>query len=251
MLALVAVQAAPAWQRHVLTPKGDRFDTPEPHPLAYFTQYAMLREETGDFCYLCSPEKRLAEAKKHLVPTEMKWVGILEGFEIYDLFYHFQCHGCVDWKAILVKTGTDRYREIYHVEPTQIDAHAGSSFLVSAGQEKLLVARYMVGGNKGMYSDDYYWFDRAGATWVDFSDIRKAAEAALPEGKNLWGGGDGNGPRTLASSMFKFWVQDRGDWLCCSRGAAIVKFKIDHGHVVITDAIFDPNGGPDYPGRKQ
>jgi len=247
LMAFPAIGSAGAWQRHVMTAKDDRFDTPQSHPLAYFTQCPMLREEDGDFCYLCSPEKRLAEAKKHSMPTELKLVGTIKGFAIYDLFVRFEAGGGLAWKSILVKTGKDRYREIYHCEPTQIDAYAGSSFLVSVGGEQLLGAVYMIGGNKGSYSDDYYWFDRGGAHWVDFSGVRKAARAVLPGGKTLWGGGDENGPRTMAKGMFKFRVQDSGDWLCCSPGAVIVKFRIDRGRVVITDATFDPRTEPDDP----
>ncbi len=152
---------------------------------------------------------------------------------------------------ILVKTGIDKYREIYHVEPTQVDAHAGSSFLVGVGQERLLGSRYMVGGNKGTYSDDYYWFDKGGATWVDFGPVQEAAKGALPEGKILSSGGDDNSPRNMALGMFRLRVQDRGDWLCCSRGAVIVKFKLDRGRVVITDASFDARWEPYDPTRKQ
>src|SRR5271157_2646044 len=119
LLSLLALQAGAAWQRHVGTPKGDWFDQPEPHPLAYFTEYPMLRNESGDFCSLCSPDKRLAEAKKQQVGSDLRLVGTLGGFEVYDLFYRFKCQGCVDSKSILVKTGPDEYREIYHREPTQ------------------------------------------------------------------------------------------------------------------------------------
>ena len=133
VLLSLAVDASAAWQRHVMTPKDDRFDTPPPRSLAYFTEYPMLRDKSGDFCYLCSPEKRLAEAKKEKIATEISLVGTLAGFQIYDLFYRFSCEGCVDWKLILVKTGQDQYREIYHVQPTQVDAHAAASFLVNVG----------------------------------------------------------------------------------------------------------------------
>jgi len=137
----------------------------------------------------------------------------LAGFEIYDLFDRFKCEGCVDWKSILVKKGKDQYREIYHVQPTQVDALAAAATLVSVGQDRLLRARYLVGGNQGMYSDDYYWFDENGPVLVDFGPIRKAANATLPKEYSLWGGGDDNGPRTLARSMFKFWVQEKSAWL--------------------------------------
>ena len=81
LVFLLAAGAGAAWQRQVLTAKQAWIDTPEPHPLAYFTQYPMLREQTGDFCYLCSPAKRLEEAKKHDVAVEITRVGSIAGFE--------------------------------------------------------------------------------------------------------------------------------------------------------------------------
>jgi hypothetical protein len=111
LLGLLAFQPGAAWQRQVMTPKAEWVDTPEPHSLAYFTQYPMLRDEGGGFCSLCTPDQRLAEAKKREIRTELHLVGTLQGFEVYDLFYRFECEGCVDWKSILVKTGPDLYRE--------------------------------------------------------------------------------------------------------------------------------------------
>ena len=88
-LCLLANLADAAWLRHVMTPKSEWFDTPAPHPLSYFTDYPMLRDASGDFCYLCTPEKKLAEAKKVKVKTDLTLVGKLAGFAIYDLYYHF------------------------------------------------------------------------------------------------------------------------------------------------------------------
>jgi hypothetical protein len=92
-----------------------------------------------------------------------------------------------------------------------------------------------------MYADDYYWFDKNGPVLVDFGPVRIAAKSALPDGKSLWGGGDDNGPRTMALSMFKFWVLNKGDWLCCGGGAVEVRFRLDHGRVIVTGTNYDPN----------
>ena len=66
LLGLSVMVADAAWQRHVMTPKDTSFDSPAPHPLAYFVEFPMLRDESGDFCYLCSPGKRLAEEKEKI-----------------------------------------------------------------------------------------------------------------------------------------------------------------------------------------
>jgi hypothetical protein len=230
------------WKRHVMTPKGGWFDTPAPHPLAHFTQYPALLDESGDFCYLCSPEKKLAEAKAAKEPkAEVKLVGTIRGLTIYDVFYHFQSEGAVDWKSILVRTAPKAYREIYHCEPTQVDARALPSIIVRVGTELLLNSRYIAGGNKGMYTDDYYWFGQTGPTLVDFAPIWDAARATLPQGVQLWRGGDGNSPETLPSMKFKLQVWNDNDALCCRPGIVEVAFKLDRGHMIVTEAHYNPN----------
>jgi len=156
------------WKRHVMTAKGDWFDAPPPHALAYFTDSPASLDESGDFCYLCTPEKRLAEAKAAKGPrAEVRLVGKIGTFSVYDVYYRFQSEGSVDWKSILVKTGANIFREIYHCQPTQVDARALPSVLIRIGNEVLLRARYLVGGNKGMVEDDYYSFKRNGPLRVD------------------------------------------------------------------------------------
>jgi hypothetical protein len=72
LVLLLALPLSAEWQRHVLTPKGERFDVPVPHTLSYFTQYPSLRDADDDFCYMCSPEKRLAIAKEQKERAEVR-----------------------------------------------------------------------------------------------------------------------------------------------------------------------------------
>jgi hypothetical protein len=101
LAGFLALPVCAAWHRHVMTPKEEWVDSPKPHSLAYFTEYPMLRNESGDFCYLCTPEKKLAEAKKIRVKTDLNLVGNLAGFAIYDLYYRFETVGSVDTKRSL------------------------------------------------------------------------------------------------------------------------------------------------------
>jgi hypothetical protein len=174
--------------------------------------------------------------------AEIHRVGTINGLSIYDVFYRFQTEGNPDWKSILVKTGANSYREIYHCEPTQIDASALPSTIVRLGKDALLNSRYLAGGNKGMYGDDYYWFGPEGPTLVDFSPIAAAGQAALPKGLHIWGGGDANSFETLASMKFELNVLSEKSSLCCDEGIVEVTFRFDHGHVIVTEARFNPNG---------
>jgi hypothetical protein len=233
---LVPLVAAP-WQRKVATGKSTWVDTPQPHPLAYFTAYPMTRIE--DSCGICTAEN-LAEAKKVKAQADLKLVGTLSGFAIYDLYYHFEDNPGPDTKLILVKTGSDQYREIYHREPTQTDARAEPSRFVEVGDERILEAVYDVGGNGGDYTRDYFWFDKGGATLIDFTPILVAAKAVLSAGREvLWiYGMDGPGPGT-----HHLW--EPGPLISRVRvegaGIVTVEFKLDNGIVVPSRTSWDMN----------
>jgi hypothetical protein len=230
------------WKRHVMTAKGEWFDTPAAHPLTHFTKYPKLRDESGDFCYLCTPQKRLETAKAAKGPkAEVHRVGAIGGLPIYDVFYRAEEEGAVDWKSILVRTGPNAYREIYHCQPTQVDAGALPSVIVRVGGERLLNSRYIVGGNRGLYADDYYYFGQAGPVRVDFEPVWTAGKAVLPKSMGLWRGGDENSPAALASKRFRLKVLDKGVGMCCADGIVEVRFKLDRGRVIVTDARYIAN----------
>jgi hypothetical protein len=130
LLILLASPAAAGWQRRVSTPKGSRFDVPQPHALSYFTRYPALRDESGDLvCNSCSPEKRLTLAKEVKCRTEVRLVGTVRGFTIYDVLYFFGDDKAPDWKSILIRTRSGLYREIWHYQRTEGDIWP--SFLVN------------------------------------------------------------------------------------------------------------------------
>jgi hypothetical protein len=250
LAGLLVLPLDAAWVRHVMTPKTEWVDVPEPHASAYFTEYPMLRDESGDFCSSCTPEKRLAEAKKIKVRTDLSLIGNLAGFAIYDLYYRFEGQGSTDHKLILVKTGTDQYREIYHREPTQVDARAAPSVFVKIGNDQFLEARYIVGGRSDD-TYDYFWFDQSGTTLVDFTPILVAAKALLPSGKTLrWiYEMDGNIPGT-----HYLWVHTRplvsrvrvtngidNNAPVVEAGIVDVEFRFDHGRVIPTKAFYNPD----------
>jgi len=243
LAGLIAAPVGAAWQRHVSTPKTEWVDTPEPHSLGYSTAYPMLRDESGgDFCFLCTPEKKLTEAKKIKVKTDLNLVGTLAGFAIYDLYYRFETEGSVDTKLILVKTGSDQYREIYHREPTQIDARAVRSLFVRAGNGQLLEARYIVGG-RSPDEYDYFWFDKTGAILMDFRPIFAAAKSALPTGRTIRGIDDEEVPGThylwthTRPLVSRFEVTNAIDDQ--TAGIVDVEFKFDRGRVVATKTSYN------------
>jgi len=243
LLCVLTLPASAAWERLVLTPKGERIDKPQPHPLAYFTEFPILRNEGESFCARgCSPET-LAELKKIKIKTELTLVGTLNGFLVYDLFYRYETEGSPDTKTILVKIGPNLYREIYHCEPVT-GGPVPSQFVNSAGM-RLLLARYRVGG-KSPDLNDYYLFDQAGSTLLDFGPVLAAAKAALPSGGILRAFllQGIPGAHYLWNHTFPLLCKlDVFDEAESSRlGFLEVEFRFDHGAVVPTSTRYVAGG---------
>jgi hypothetical protein len=244
LAAALNLRADTVWQRHVLTGKGERTGLAAPHTLEYFTRYPMLREETDPFCYLCTREKRLSEAKTYKVKTELRYIGTIQGFAIYDLFYRFDNPSNPDWKTILIKSGPNEYREIYHCEPWNTYTRTPRSSIVNVGRESVLSTIYSHGGNKGGHTDDYFWFDETGPHPLDLTPVIEAAQSAIPKGYVLWAWTDG---ALDSSAKLRWWVQKKPAWMCCDDGEVEVHFKLDHGRAIVTRTRYDPEGGPFHP----
>jgi hypothetical protein len=175
----MAVQLRATWERVVITPKEERTETnvQEAYPLSYFTQYPGLRIEDIDFCAPCVGD-RCEQCRKALqAKVELTLVGTLEGFPIYDLYYHVDGWS-TETKLILVKTGPDRYREIHHCEPLYITP-ARSALITVRGQRLLNV--HMDAIRNADPTDDYFWFDHHGAHLVDFRPVVRAVKSAFPK----------------------------------------------------------------------
>jgi hypothetical protein len=234
----------------VLTPKGARVDTPGYKPLEHFTNYPLLRDESGDFCYLCKPDQRIAAAKKQSVRAEVRRLGTINGFAVYDIFYYFGDNETPGWKSLVVRTGPNAYQEIYHDQPTQ--GHVNPSFEVRAG------STILVGVLDEVYRADevreYFWLEPAGVVRVDFMPAVQAAQRVIPgvEVARETGPVAGRGPRAEARGRriysqldidfgaMTILVRTISDLRCCDKGVAKLRFRLDRGRVTITGAEFDP-----------
>jgi len=227
------------WKRYVTTPKGAWFDSPAPQPLAHFTRYPALLDMSGDFCYLCSPEKKLSTAKATKEPkAEVHEVGSIGGWTIYDVFYRFQSEGAIDWKSILVRTGPDEYREIYHDEPAE--GKPNPSFLIKIGEETV------VGVRDNAYRmdllEEYWCFDAGAPLQLSFKPVWKAARSAIPadsliiENPN----GPGNFPNLAISAPV---LAPRGAPCCEILGAVRVAFTMERCAISVSGVEFRPGAG--------
>ncbi len=228
------------WTRYVTTPKGTRIDAPAPNPLAHFTRYPALLDESGDFCYRCSPQKRMSMAMAAREPrAEVHIVGNIKGLTIYDVFYRFRSEGAIDWKSILVRTGADRYREIYHDEPNE--GRPNPSFLIKLGDQMVL----------GVHDNEYrmdaveeYWcFTENGAIRMDLTPVWGAARKAISADQFIIErpGGRVNFPHLLISVP----TLARDSQPCCEvRGVVTVKLRMQQCAVQAGEVDFQPSSNP-------
>jgi hypothetical protein len=238
-LLLALLMAAPSvaeWPRFVITPKGDRVDKPEAHDLKYFTEHPSLRDESGDFCYLCTEEQRLAEAKKDKAKAEVRKIGKLSRFTAFDVFHYFGEDPRPAWKSIIVQTGSDLYQEIYHDQPHE--GQPNPSFIVKAGKELLLCVADNV--YKWDAEEDCFWLGTKGVVRLDFSPVWKSAQRATPAGRRVWEHGL-RAKTTFNNLTLPVGIRHEESSRCCDRGVVNVKFKLDHGRVVVVGAEFDSN----------
>lgn len=187
LLLLVSVlPASGQWERVVMSGKGINRDVPSPHPLSYFTTNPFLRDDGNDLCVSCTPEGRAKAAEKYSVRAEVKAVGVLAGFRILDLLYYVSSreHPHLDgvkWKFILVQVGPDRYREIFHLQAFYTTVSLSPSRIIQSGSEHVLASMDRDGGNGGGCWEGYWWFDKSGPHALDFSLMKAAISARVPQ----------------------------------------------------------------------
>jgi hypothetical protein len=242
---LLVIPASAEWRRHVLTAKDGWFDAPQSHPLAYFVRDPFLRDDGNDFCISCTPAEKATLHLKIKAKTDVKQIGVLNGFAVYDVLYYFGEDESPAWKAVLVKVSPDQYREIFHVQRTQVDQYVGPSRLVNVGREQLLSTVAFAGGNKGMEYGDYFWLSKDGPVIVDTSTLVKAANAALPSGKRAYGQPHIDFPTLTA----RIWAISEDEYSCCSGGVVVVNFQLQQGRMVISESRYDSSARPWDSGR--
>ncbi|HZU28245.1 MAG TPA: hypothetical protein VFA04_22140 [Bryobacteraceae bacterium] len=156
-LLLLLIAQAHAWDRIVWTGSGRRVDVPVAHRLSWFE-----RQASG---------------------AELQRIGALAGFPIVSLLSH-----SLKRKSILVRTGPDRWLEIYHLEAAYVVTELTPVRIVKASDEPVLATMDSDGGNAGGCFEAYWWFDSSGAHEIDFSAVRAGIAKRLAPGARFMTG---------------------------------------------------------------
>jgi len=187
LFLLLAPLALAQWQRIVFSGKGEFRDVPAPHPLAYFTADPFLRDDGGDFCEVCTPP----DNERYVITSDAHRLGTLASFPLLEILYRISSRekgepAEIDWKSILVQTGDDSYREIYHLQfsgggPSTLT----SAEIVKVGDEEILATHDPDGGVGGGCWEGYWWFSLSGPHRLDFSQVSAAITKQVPSGSSF------------------------------------------------------------------
>jgi hypothetical protein len=242
-VVLILPAGAAKWERYVHKGKGSGVDHPEPHPLSYFTRNPSLND-AGGVCNTCPSKKQR---------TEVRLVGKVHGFKIYDVFYYFtrrwinpppgnaELHDeRLEWKAILVRAGPNQYREIWRSEKTQGDIFP--SFLFQVGNETLLG---LVDECYRLYCEKQnWWVTKDGVLRIDISPIWKAAGEVLPEGHVIYDEFNGRKHFAAGQTQVRMLKVKKSGPYRLAKGAITVNFTLERGQITVTGVKYDPNGNP-------
>jgi hypothetical protein len=224
-----------AWQRYVYCGKGDWATQAESHPLSWFTQDPFLRDDGNDFCAACTAQEKATVHLKRKARSEVRRIGALRGFGIYDVYYFFDGEERIRWKSILVRTKAGMYREIYHLQPPE--ANIKPSFLLKISEVELLGTNDEIPGSGAFRFEAYFGFSDDGPTRIDFSPLREAVSSLLPPG-GVIRKGFGFDLKSL-SYQSPVWRQDDSNGHPTG-GKVSVRFRMEGSRVVVTDRRFDP-----------
>jgi hypothetical protein len=175
------------WWRIVFSGKGQSTDIPAAHPLSYFIANPFLRDDGGDLG-LDTPADRAKAAEKYIVTSEVQRLGSLAGFPIVQILYRVGPRGngepaSIRWKFLLVQTGKDLYREIYHLQAYLTSSPPlESAEIIKVGEERILATDDSDGGNGGGCFEEFWWFDLSGPHLLDFSQVKAAITKSVPKG---------------------------------------------------------------------
>jgi hypothetical protein len=191
LFLLVVPPALTQWQRILISGKGESTDVPTSHPLSYFTTNPYLRDDGGDLCVECAPGGLAEAERRYVITSDVQRLGDLAGFPVVQILYKVGPRGAIEpakirWKFLLVQTGKDLYREIYHLQAYYIVPPLQSAEIRKVGSEEVLATDDSDGGNGGGCFAGYWWFDSSGPHQLDFSQVKAAITKHVPSGATFW-----------------------------------------------------------------
>lgn len=251
-------------QREVSTDTLNTRDTPVPHPLSWWTRDPLRLDEGRSLLFgLKAKDGHLISANDYRVEQKVTNLGVISNHPIVEIITTIYERPSLvlntsklaeaqptsqsddlpptQWKNLLVKLDTgDQYVEIYRLQAAGgLFMPLTSSVIYGAGPDAILGTSNPDTGNGGGCSDEYWWFDEAGARPVDFTPLDRAITAVLP-------------PDTVYTSRCwalrpeKFQVEsgvqkrDARCHACDWVGEIVATYQIKHGTALPVSVHFQP-----------
>lgn len=250
-------------QRMLVTAKATTRDTPNPHPLTWWTQNPLRLDEDRSLLFgIKAADGHIISARDYRFEQKVTTLGTISGHQIVEVITTIHDQPSLvlpkfpdsepsqpseedvpptQWKSLLVEAdASDRYVEIYRLQ-----AEYGtylpmtSAIILGTGEDAILRTFDPSNGNGGGCSEGYWWFDRSGAHDVDFSPLDRAIAGAQPPTTTAW-------PHCWALASNKYEVKvgvQRTDAKChaCDwLGEIVATYQIKQGQATPISVRFVP-----------
>jgi hypothetical protein len=187
------------WQSTVSTLLGIRTIPADPHPLSYWTANPISRHKGDTLCFGC-PRRGggVITPQDYTAESNVRDVGTIAGYRIVQVDNRVVAKDAppdspilrlpegyrrnVAYKILLVQTGSDEYREIYHLEnDSGVFPPLTPARIIQTSPDPVLVTMDRDGGNGGGCNSGYWSFDKSGPHPLNFVATDAAIRKAVPE----------------------------------------------------------------------
>jgi hypothetical protein len=256
LVLIVDVSGQAEWQTIIHTLLGGRPTPADPHPLRYWTLNPILRHRGNSLCMGC-PRRGggVITEKDYTAESKVTDLGTMAGYRILQVNNRVVAKDApadtpisknppeyrrhIDYKILLVQTGADEYREIYHLEN---DWNAFQPLtparIIQTDFEAVLVTMDSDGGNGGGCLSAFWWFDKSGPHSLNFDATDVAIKNNIPP----------NSYPFARCQAINFDTQEINAWVLsdpgcrtCILGTAKVRFVVRGSRVEPTGVEFIPD----------
>jgi hypothetical protein len=244
-ISVLSAAAFGGWPRTMNAGKGDWVDSPPPHPLAYYQVDPCLRPESDNLftAFGCIPTTEAKELERRAkTTTQVTEIGRIGGFMVYDLWYStgmYNTPGQRDLRSVLIKTGSDEYRELDVFELFGYpDAFPASQIVQMDGQELLIVEAHNGGNNNHIFKTPYI-FREGGPEKADFSAVDKTVKALLPPYMSIRGSDEDFASMETIVELYRNDTH-KPPVAVKERARITITYRFLDGHAVVTGNTYEP-----------
>jgi hypothetical protein len=222
---------------------GSRTDSPPARSLSYFQVDPCARSDPKDRFLQCPISPPAATGSDGRIRTELRKVGDVGSFGVYDLVYLYgdATSGTrpIQLRSVLVKVGPDSFREV-HVQ--EANGAVLPTAIMQAGQQRIIMVKSEDGGMYRIVYEDYFFLTSGGLQRLDFEPVVAAAEKAVPKDEFTYQPTTSYGLGTL---VYSIGTEKKGKNVsakvgCCD-GRIEVPFKIENGKLIPGKAKYTPS----------